>query len=374
MLKMQSILIQIYYGIVIVAASGLALQLHNGSGTLGCALFLCWRMVIEYVKSSDSEKTVFLYLKKRIIAVLIFVMRFVSLMVLVSMSMLIYADAPTRTPSDYIVCSMKGTYCAYVSTVTGIKVFEPKASSKKIYPLIAIRGWYPQTFLSDDGKKLVTVGSSIVPDYSFDQAIVKVWINGNFTRSFLVRDLVEEHKMTKSSSGFHWGEPVGFEQDGSYFSFMLDDGTKKNTYTMNGNTPTMVPSVASLVANTIAPGDQSVALTFDALDIMTDMSVGKLPIARIPVSKAFGAGGQLAADTKWANYEDYANFTTPLWDQKAYTPAISNAFTSLTTGVAAYNDFGAISSVTGFGSSAAGGYVIYPNSPNTNMMSSVYRK
>lgn len=117
----------------------------------------------------------------------------------------------------------------------------------------------------------------------------------------------------------------------------------------NGNTPSMAPSVASYAANIIAPGNSGVALTFDGLDIMTDMSVGKLPITSIPVSKAFGVGGELAADTKLANYEDYANFTTPLWDQKDYTPTISNWFTGLSALDTGFNDRSAIASVTGIG-------------------------
>ena len=142
----------------------------------------------------------------------------------------------------------------------------------------------------------------------------------------------------------------------------------------SGSSPSMAPSVASYIANKIAPGNQAVALTFDGLDIMTDMSVGKLPIARIPVSKAFGAGGALAADTKWANYEDYANFTTPMWDQKAYTPAVANLFTGASAFVTGINDAGAISSATGIGSFADGGFLIYPNKPNNNQMKSVYSK
>ena len=77
---------------------------------------------------------------------------------------------------------------------------------------------------------------------------------------------------------------------------------------------------------------------------------------------------------KLANYEDYANFATPLWDQKAFTPTISNWFTGASAAVTGINDASAISSVTGFGSSAAGGFLLYPNKPNTNMMSNVYRK
>lgn len=136
-----------------------------------------------------------------------------------------HADTPAREPSDYFVCSSKRTYCAYVSITEGIKVFEVGVLNKKYYPLTAIVGWYPQVFLSNDGKKVVTVGTTIVPSREFDQSVVKIWIGGQLIRSFLVRDLVGNHKTRKTTSGFHWGEPVGFDSDESFFSLRLDDGT-----------------------------------------------------------------------------------------------------------------------------------------------------
>lgn len=153
----------------------------------------------------------------------------INLMLLTSIFLLPlagHADTPAREPADYFVCSAKKTYCAYVSVTEGIKVFEVGAQNKKSYPLATIVGWYPQVFLSNDGKKLVTVGTTIVPDRAFDQAVVKVWVGGQLARSLLVRDLLDGHKkISKTTSGFHWGEPVGFDSDESFFSFKLDDGT-----------------------------------------------------------------------------------------------------------------------------------------------------
>ena len=61
-----------------------------------------------------------------------------------------HADTPAREPSDYLVCSVKKTYCAYVSVAEGIKVFEVGAQNKKTYPLATIVGWYPQVFISNE--------------------------------------------------------------------------------------------------------------------------------------------------------------------------------------------------------------------------------
>jgi len=136
------------------------------------------------------------------------------------------ADTPSREPRDFLVCSTRRTYCAYVSINSGISVFQVQEMSS--YPTVHIDGWYPQAFLSNDGKKLVTVGTTIVPDFYFDQPVVKVWSKGKLTKSLLVRDLLDGRKMGNTTSGFHWGEPVGFTPDESFFAFKLDDGTSKN--------------------------------------------------------------------------------------------------------------------------------------------------
>ena len=92
--------------------------------------------------------------------------------------------------------------------------------------LLRQRGdWYPSVFISNDGNTLITIGSTIVPTYNFEQAILKVWVNGVLSKSLRVADFVKESGMTNTTSGFHWGEPIGFDKREHFFRFRYDDGS-----------------------------------------------------------------------------------------------------------------------------------------------------
>jgi hypothetical protein len=87
-----------------------------------------------------------------------------------------------------------------------------------------IPGWYPQVFLSNDGEKLVTVGMTIVPDHEFSQPVVQIFIKGKLGKVFLAKAIAGHEKMGRTTSGLHWGDPLGFSSNELSFAFRLDGG------------------------------------------------------------------------------------------------------------------------------------------------------
>lgn len=142
---------------------------------------------------------------------------------ILSLPFLCFADSPSRGVYDYKVCSSNKYFCAFVSSSEGIRVFRTGDESKKD-PFTTIPGWYSQVFISNDGLKIVTVGATIVPSKNFEQPVVKIFLKNKPFKSFTVQTIVKNHSITQSTSGYHWGEPIGFNADESCFSFKLDSG------------------------------------------------------------------------------------------------------------------------------------------------------
>jgi hypothetical protein len=142
-----------------------------------------------------------------------------SLMTLASVAV---ADTPARPDYFYVVCSNQSSYCAAVSPADGIKLFKVTPQNKNIEATYSVPGWYPQVLVSDDGRRLVSVGATIVPDSTFNQPVVNCWVDGRLSKQYRVRDLVGRRKLTKTSSGLHWGEAIGFEGT-DRFVFRLND-------------------------------------------------------------------------------------------------------------------------------------------------------
>jgi len=134
-----------------------------------------------------------------------------------------FSDSPARPSFDYRAYSKNHTYYVDVSVANGMSVFKI-LPNRVDFLVTTIRGWYPQVFLSDDGVKLITIGSTIVPNYEFDQPVVKIFIDGELKRSLLVKEVVGNKKIGRTTSGLHWGDPIGFSSDELYFSFALDGG------------------------------------------------------------------------------------------------------------------------------------------------------
>jgi hypothetical protein len=148
---------------------------------------------------------------------------FAYIFLLFTFPLMCLADSPARALSDYRVCSSNNGYCAQVTVADGILIYKV-SQGRGEHLLRTIPGWYPQVFLSNDGEKIVTVGTTIVPEYDFSQPVVQIFIREKLGKSFLAKDLIANQKMGRTTSGLHWGDPIGFSSDELFFSFKLDKG------------------------------------------------------------------------------------------------------------------------------------------------------
>src|SRR5579871_2348886 len=94
-----------------------------------------------------------------------------------------FANSLPRPPYDYRVCSSNNVFCAQATVSEGIRIFKISQGGAE-YLLRTIPGWYPQVFLSNDGEKLVTVLTTIVPEYALDQPVVKIFIGDKLRKAF----------------------------------------------------------------------------------------------------------------------------------------------------------------------------------------------
>lgn len=135
------------------------------------------------------------------------------------------ADSPSRPPYDHVVCSNLGRHCAFISSSDGAKVFGVTVGNGNIPISYAISGWYPQAYISDDGQKFVAVESVIVPSHLQDQPVLRLWVGGVLQKSVYLNEILGGRKPRKSSSGYVWGEVIGFHGD-DRFVLQLDDGSR----------------------------------------------------------------------------------------------------------------------------------------------------
>jgi hypothetical protein len=128
------------------------------------------------------------------------------------------ADSPAREPYEYKVCSSRKTYCVNVTPMSGITLYK-NVSNNFERPVLITKDWYPQVYLSNDGRTLFVVGTTIVPGFTFDQPVVKIFVDAKLNRRLFVRDLIAERDLVQTSSGYSWGYPVGFSDGEKTFAF-----------------------------------------------------------------------------------------------------------------------------------------------------------
>jgi hypothetical protein len=133
------------------------------------------------------------------------------------------ADTPTRPPFDHIICADSIRHCAYVSVVEGVKVFEV-TSGRSGEPSYSIAGWFPQSYLSDDGQKFVAIESIIAAGHESDQPVARLWIAGHPARNWLLKDILKGKSPSRSTSGYVWGHAVGFRGN-DQFMLQLENGS-----------------------------------------------------------------------------------------------------------------------------------------------------
>lgn len=149
------------------------------------------------------------------------------------------------------------------------------------------------------------------------------------------------------------------------------------------NQPNSVPnSLPRYIANNVAPGSGAALATADAFDIGTDLLSLKAPIA----GYYNGAGNfirqsQIEADNLAAAEKSIGNLPLSVAAPGTSVGSFANiAGTSLGSAVTAGSWLGGnpcpecASFSAQSSSSAAGGFLLYPNQPNNNQIQSAYRK
>lgn len=136
-------------------------------------------------------------------------------------------DSPIRI-IDYISCSSNSRFCAYVSTSDGVNIYRVSPITRKDQSLKITPDWLPAVFVSNDGKTLVAILSTIIPNYTFEKPVIKVWLNGKIYKEYLAKDIVKETDLSSTVGGFHWGEPLRISRDSSTLLIKINNGTIKN--------------------------------------------------------------------------------------------------------------------------------------------------
>lgn len=138
----------------------------------------------------------------------------------------ILADAPARPPWEYITQSENKNFFAEISPTQGTKVFRKSHGGPKTL-LYKIESWHPQTFISNNGEFLISIGTTIIPKSEIRASIIKLWKNGTLKKEFTALDVTNLENMTETTSGLHWGDPIDFSKNDKTFKFQLNDGTIK---------------------------------------------------------------------------------------------------------------------------------------------------
>jgi len=143
--------------------------------------------------------------------------------------------------------------------------------------------------------------------------------------------------------------------------------------------PAGVPgSLAEGVAGIAAPGSINAQLLANAFNLTLDLASGRVPVGRIPTNLDSAlAGFKLANFSELNNFNVAANAIgdTPVSIGAYGTAASTWALDSLQFGATLQTAFNVLPSVSNnFSNSINGGFVIYPNKSNTNMLQSVYKK
>jgi RHS repeat-associated protein len=149
---------------------------------------------------------------------------------------------------------------------------------------------------------------------------------------------------------------------------------------INDEVPTLPSSLAEGMAGIIAPGDPSAQLMAQGFNLTIDLASGRMPVGLIPNNMDSALGGW-----RMANFSEVSNYSSAVRAVDGFPITVGSYGDSFVTrsvdtlqGAATLqtylNSYDQVSTNI-FGSSAAGGgFVLYPNRPNTNMMQSVYSK
>ena len=138
--------------------------------------------------------------------------------------------SPPRPPFDYSICSQSGSYCASVSASEWkINVFQRDTGQGITKPPYAIPGWYPETYLSNDGEVFIAIADFIPKEFLETRPAIRVWLKGALNKTLYLRQILDLniHKPIITTDGYWWYlKVIGFEGSNRLAVQLVGDRTK----------------------------------------------------------------------------------------------------------------------------------------------------
>jgi hypothetical protein len=130
-------------------------------------------------------------------------------------SLTVFGDQPLAPPSLRTECSPSGAICAEMDPERGTTVFRRANGEHDV--LWRMPGWFRVAFVADDGKHLVTGydGSNLLAGRDPNEAMLHFWNEGQLLHSVSLGQLLPDlSRLKRTVSHWHWGNYVGFDQNG----------------------------------------------------------------------------------------------------------------------------------------------------------------
>ncbi len=138
------------------------------------------------------------------------------------------ADIPPQPPTIKTTKSNNMRFEVVSDPEKGTRCIE--VSSSKV--LWKVPGWYPWSFLCDDGQHFITAASYDGPNllslnYKGSDAMFIFWKGGKLIRAVTVDELIPDKRILKRTvSHYSWGSIMGITKNG-LLEVILEDGSKR---------------------------------------------------------------------------------------------------------------------------------------------------
>ncbi|MCK5052348.1 MAG: hypothetical protein KAS53_11540 [Candidatus Cloacimonetes bacterium] len=145
----------------------------------------------------------------------------IIMLVILTMTMIVSADEPPRSPWKTMTKSPDGSKCVISDPETNITtVYEIDDKTGNKLPLWSIVGWFRVTHISNDGEHLVIGydGMNLLPfNYWSNEPMLYFIHKGELIKHVTLDQLIKDpSKMTKAVSHYAWGNYVGFDDKGHF--------------------------------------------------------------------------------------------------------------------------------------------------------------
>ena len=151
-------------------------------------------------------------------------------LVILTMTMIVSADAPLRSPWKKMTKSPNELKCVISDPETQITtIYEIDQTTGNKLPLWSMVGWFRVTHISNDGEHLVIGygGMNLLPiDYRSNEPMLYFIREGELIKYVTLDQLIKDpSKMTKTVSHYNWGNYIGFNDKG-YFVVNTCEGER----------------------------------------------------------------------------------------------------------------------------------------------------